>query len=106
MALRDVAGWEVVAAESGAEAVVLASSDPPEAILLDVMMPDMDGPATLTALQASAVTCQVPVIFVTAQDGASDSDRLEALGAVGVIHKPFEIAHLADQVSGILGRAA
>jgi CheY-like chemotaxis protein len=106
MALRGFAGWEVTVAESGAEALRLAADESPEAILLDVVMPDMDGPATLAALRARPETRETPVIFVTASDGQSDRESFERLGAAGVIRKPFEINRLAEQVSGILGRAA
>jgi len=78
MALEGVAGWHVVAAESGAEALELAASESPEAILLDAVMPDMDGPATLSGLQASPDTREIPVILVTARDGAEDRAEFDA----------------------------
>lgn len=106
MALEGVAGWHVVAAESGAEALELAASESPEAILLDAVMPDMDGPATLSGLQASPDTREIPVILVTARDGAEDRAEFERLGAVGVIPKPFEVGRLAGQVTEILDRIA
>jgi DNA-binding response OmpR family regulator len=106
VALQRVEGWAVMAAESGEEAVRIASTESPEAILLDVMMPGMDGPATLVELQSRPDTREIPVIFVTAQEGPADRAAFERLGAAGVIQKPFEISGLAEQVSGILRRAA
>jgi two-component system alkaline phosphatase synthesis response regulator PhoP len=103
LALETVAGWEVVAAESGDEALELGAADPPDAILLDVVMPGKDGPATLAELQAAPATREVPVIFVTAKGQPSDLERFTALGVAGVIAKPFEIDALAGQVAAILG---
>jgi CheY-like chemotaxis protein len=106
LALEAQAGWQVATAESGAEALVLAARDAPEAILLDSVMPDMDGPSTLSKLQADPRTCDIPVILVTARAGAEDRDEYERIGAAGVIAKPFEIGEFAQQVSAILNRAA
>ncbi len=106
LALEGVAGWQVRAVESGAEALEVAAAESPEAILLDAVMPDMDGPATLRALRAAAATRDIPVILVTARDSVQDRAEFERLGADGVIPKPFEIQALAGQVSAILGRAA
>lgn len=103
LGLESVAGWEVLAVESGDEALERAAADVPAAILLDVVMPDKDGPATLRELRASSQTCDIPVIFVTAKDQPADRVRFEALGAAGVIAKPFELRELAGQVAEILG---
>ncbi|HWH93106.1 MAG TPA: response regulator [Baekduia sp.] len=103
MGLETIAGWDVRPAESGGEALRRAAADAPEAILLDVVMPEMDGPATLLELQGRAITRDIPVIFVTAKDHPADRARLAALGAAGVIAKPFEVRELAAQVAEILG---
>lgn len=106
LALERVPGWEVDTAESGSEACERALADAPDAILLDVVMPDMDGPATLARLRETPATAHVPVILVTARDGAEDRKAFARLGAAGVIPKPFEVPRLAGQVAEILGWAA
>lgn len=106
MALERVAGWEVRTAGSGAEALEAARAEAPGAILLDVVMPGMDGPATLQALSESETTRDIPVILVTARDSAEDIARFERLGAIGVIAKPFRVEALAQQVGELLEAAA
>jgi CheY-like chemotaxis protein len=101
--LETVGGYDVTPVESGSEALEVASAEPPEAVLLDVVMPDMDGPETLAALRAAPGTSQIPVILVTARDQPADRERFEALGVAGVITKPFEVHDLAGQVAEILG---
>jgi CheY-like chemotaxis protein len=103
VALGTVAGWDVATVDSGREALHHAAQEGPEAILLDVMMPEMDGPTTLLALQARGVTRDIPVIFVTAKDRPADRAALDALGGAGVIAKPFAVGELAQQVAAILG---
>jgi two-component system alkaline phosphatase synthesis response regulator PhoP len=99
----EAAGWSVSTVDSGREALESAEASAPDAILLDVVMPDMDGPATLARLQAGETTCDVPVILVTARDSDEDRARFEQLGAAGVIPKPFAVPTLAGQVAGLLG---
>lgn len=103
--LRHLGGWDVVDAASGEEAVATARSARPDAVMLDVMMPGMDGPATLAALRADPSTAGIPVVFLTAKVQATERRRLEDLGAAGVIAKPFDPTTLADQVAGALGWA-
>ena len=96
--IRDVAtltlelkeGWEVAAAGSGAEGIALARGARPDAILLDVMMPDLDGPSTLRLLRDLPETKSIPVIFLTAKVQAADRRRYLKLGVNGVIAKPFD----------------
>jgi CheY-like chemotaxis protein len=83
-------GWEVAAAGSGAEGVTLARGCAPDAILLDVMMPDLDGPSTLRLLRSLPETKSIPVIFLTAKVQAADRRRYLDLGVSGVIAKPFD----------------
>ena len=83
---------------SGKEALVVAADWQPDIILLDVMMPVMDGAATLTRLRENAVTADIPVIFMTARAQAREVDRFRSLGAVGVIPKPFDPMTLAASV--------
>ncbi|MEL7495584.1 MAG: response regulator [Cyanobacteria bacterium J06554_11] len=95
--------WQVSTANSGREGIQQAKSHLPDVILLDVMMPDMDGLATLKALKSDAVTRPIPVIFLTAKSQAVNRRQFYELGAQGVIHKPFDPTTLASQISGFLG---
>jgi CheY-like chemotaxis protein/HPt (histidine-containing phosphotransfer) domain-containing protein len=83
---------------SGKEALAVAAEWQPDFILLDVMMPVMDGPATLVQLRENARTASIPVIFMTARAQAREVDRFRSLGAVGVIPKPFDPMTLAAAV--------
>jgi len=83
---------------SGKEALAAAAEWEPDMILLDVMMPVMDGPATLVQLRENAGTASIPVIFMTARAQAREVDRFRSLGAVGVIAKPFDPMTLAASV--------
>jgi CheY-like chemotaxis protein len=97
------AGWELLTASSSDEGLKLVFAEDLDAILLDVMMPDRDGMATLALIQQSPNTQNIPVIFMTAKAQAVDRRRLYALGAKGVITKPFDPLTLASQISGFLG---
>lgn len=101
--LETVAGWEVVTAGSGQEGIKQAETYQPDAILLDVMMPDMDGIATFEKLQANPATKAIPVILLTAKIQASDRRRYSQLGMVTAIAKPFNPLELAGQVATALG---
>jgi CheY-like chemotaxis protein len=103
VSLHLVAGWQVATARSGEEAVVKALVEQPDVILLDVMMPGLDGPEALGRLRADPRTAAIPVVFLTAKAQASERERLVGLGAAGVISKPFDPLTLAEQVSGALG---
>jgi CheY-like chemotaxis protein len=92
-------GWEVLAAESGAEGVELAAAERPDAILLDVQMPDLDGPATLQRLREQDATRDLPVVFLTAGPAPVTGDPAVA----GTIAKPFDAATIADQIATTLG---
>jgi CheY-like chemotaxis protein len=95
-------GWEVAIASSGLEGIKLAQIQQPDAILLDVMMPDMDGISTLCELKANAKTRQIPVIFLTAKTQTAEKEQLHTLGVVDVITKPFNSMTLASQIARIL----
>ena len=90
-------------ASSGAEGVALVRAELPDAVVLDVMMPGMDGPATLAELRADPVTASIPVVFLTAKVQAAERRRLEELGAAGVVAKPFDPMSLATELSTALG---
>ena len=103
LALEIGSDWTVLAASSGAEALEMAATANPDAILLDVMMPGMDGPTTLTALRADPATCHIPIVFLTAKVRDSDREQLMTLGAVSVLSKPFDPLALTEQVAEALG---
>lgn len=102
MSLEAVGGHQVRAADGGEEGIRLALESPPDAILLDMMMPGMDGPATLRLLQSIEETRHVPVVFLTAKVLGSDSQFTE-LGAAGLIAKPFDPMSLPGQLADIVG---
>lgn len=95
--------FEVRLCASGAEALAVASVWRPDLVLLDVMMPDMDGPATLAQLRQLPAMADVPVVFITARAQGGDREGYAALGAVGTIVKPFDAMQLAATVRGYLG---
>lgn len=101
--LENLASWAVLTANSGHEGLGRAEAEIPDAILLDVMMPDIDGLALFEQLQANPTTQAIPVIFLTAKVQPSDQARFSELGIAGVIAKPFDPLKLADQVAEILG---
>lgn len=93
---------DVRSAASGEEALVMAAEWQPDIILLDVMMPRLDGPATLLKLREQAETADVPVVFITARAQTQEMRSLASLDARGVIAKPFDPVTLADQVREFL----
>lgn len=93
---------EVRTCGGGAEAIEIAGAWVPDLVLLDVMMPGMDGPSTLAKLRGDPQTSSIPVIFITARAHPDDMRQLMALGAAGVIAKPFEPMELAGQVRAML----
>jgi CheY-like chemotaxis protein len=101
--LETVAGWKVETASSGEEGIMKAETYQPDAILLDVMMPEMDGIATFEKLQANPVTKKIPVILLTAKIQASDRRRYNQMGMIGAIAKPFNPLELAAEVALALG---
>ena len=105
LALEILGGYEVLLCGNGAEALDQVGGFAPSLILLDVMMPDMDGPTTLEHLREDPNTAQIPVIFLTAKAQASDIKRYQALGALDVIAKPFDPMTLSVQVQKIWGQA-
>ena len=98
-----IGGWEVVTASSGREALSNATVDDLDAILLDVMMPDMDGPATLEGLRQNPATAEIPVIFLTAKVQSADLARLSGLGVAALLAKPFDPLELPALVADSLG---
>lgn len=103
MGLEMISGWDVATATNGLDGFAQAAVAPPDAILLDVMMPEIDGPETLRRLLAEPVTAMVPVVFLTARTQEADIAWLEGLGARGVIAKPFDPVTLGDVLGALLG---
>lgn len=103
MGLELIGGWQVATASNGDDGVTQASVTRPDAILLDVMMPEVDGPETLRRLKADPATASVPVVFLTARTQVADVEWLKGLGASGVIPKPFDPVTLADDLTELLG---
>lgn len=102
MSLSLLGGFEVIDADSGKMGIELAQTNKPDVILLDMMMPFMDGPATLEALHDNEATKDIPVIFLTAKAMTSEIEKLRRMGARGVLTKPFDPTTLANQVKDIL----
>jgi CheY-like chemotaxis protein len=105
LALERIGGFGVLLAASAAEALAVTAVETPDLILLDVTMPDVDGPTLLGALRTRPATERVPVVFFTATSSDAEVERLCSLGAVAVIAKPFEIADLPRRVRDILAGA-
>ncbi|NJN85630.1 MAG: response regulator [Leptolyngbyaceae cyanobacterium SL_7_1] len=101
--LETVAGWQVLLASSGQDCLQQAAIAHPDAILLDVMMPDMDGMATFQKLQENPATQAIPVILLTAKIQSSDRRRYAQMGTLAAIAKPFDPLKLAAQVADALG---
>jgi len=103
MSLETVAGWDVVLANSGKQGIERASAEQPDAILLDVMMPEMDGPTTLLKLKANGSTSHIPVLLLTAKVQGPDQRKFAEMGVKAILFKPFDPLTLARQISAALG---
>ncbi|ADB74245.1 response regulator [Geodermatophilus obscurus] len=103
LGLELVGGHHVVVADSGAAAAALVEEVRPDAVLLDVQMPGMDGPATLAALRSGRVGATVPVLFLTASVQEAQLTQLLELDVVTVLSKPFDPMTLPQQVDQALG---
>jgi CheY-like chemotaxis protein len=101
VSLRTLGQMEVIVAQSGPEGLGKAAQEQPDAILLDVMMPGMDGPATLAALRRDPATASIPVIFLTARPREAGVESDEP-GVAGVLAKPFDAVALPARVRAIL----
>lgn len=94
--------WKVVTASSGLEGIALAKTLQPDAILLDVMMPDLDGFSTLSKLKVNTQTRLIPVILLTAKTQAVEKNQFQNLPVVGIITKPFNSITLPGRIAKIL----
>jgi CheY-like chemotaxis protein len=103
VSLEVMGGLQVLTASSGQEALEIAARERPDAILLDVMMPELDGPATVERLRATPGIAHIPVVLLTAKVQAADHRRFASLQVAGVLAKPFDPMTLSEQVIGVLG---
>jgi CheY-like chemotaxis protein len=103
LSLESVAGWCVSTACSGADGIRAAHAERPDAILMDVMMPSMDGPTTFREMQRSPEIANIPVVLLTAKVQGVDQRRFAGLGVAGVLFKPFDPLTLAEQMAATLG---
>lgn len=104
LALEAVGSFTVRVCSSGPEAIAATGEFVPDLILLDVMMPGMDGPTTLQSLRALPASSGIPVIFLTAKVQPAEVVQLKSYGALDVIAKPFDPMKLSDQVREIWSR--
>jgi CheY-like chemotaxis protein len=103
LSLESVAGWDVIKASSGAQGLSRAVEHQPDAILLDVMMPGMDGPTTFLELRKNQATARIPVLLLTAKVQGTDQRRFADLGVEAVLLKPFDPMTLSAQIARALG---
>lgn len=101
LALESLGGFEVVSCGSGREALDRVAEVAPDLIVLDVMMPEKDGPATLRDLRQHDAAAQTPVIFMTAKTQQDEVQTLLDLGAIGVIAKPFDPMQLSEEIKRV-----
>ncbi|HEV7664944.1 MAG TPA: response regulator [Chloroflexota bacterium] len=102
VSLELVGNYVVLTASNGHDGVAAARNEQPDAILLDVMMPGMDGPTTLAQLRADPATRNIPVVFLTAKTQSAERSRLAQLGAAAILTKPFDPLKLATEVASAL----
>ncbi len=102
MSLEITKRWEILTAASGKEGIAIAAKEQPDAILLDVMMPAIDGLATLKELSQSSTTQRIPVILLTATVRAATQQQYADLGAKAVLLKPFDPGTLGSQIEKAL----
>lgn len=103
ISLNRVGGWAVLEASRGREAIDIARAEQPDAILLDLMMPDMDGITTFGLLQDDPTTRDIAVILLTAKSRVGPQQPWDGLAVAGVLSKPFSPMDLPGQVAALLG---
>ncbi len=103
LSLKMEANWQIICASSGQEGLHLAETRQPDAILLDVMMPEVDGISTFESLHSNLQTKNIPVILLTAKTGTAEKRLFQKIGVTGVITKPFDPLSLASQIAKLIG---
>lgn len=104
LSLQVVGGFNVMVVASGAAGVAYAQNNTPDVVLLDMMMPGMDGISTLAELRRIPTMQEIPIVFFTAKVQRTEKERLMSLGAAGVIAKPFDPMTLAQDLKKLLNR--
>jgi CheY-like chemotaxis protein len=102
LSLEATVGWKTLTASSGAEGIEIAKAEQPDAILMDVMMPGVDGPTTYRAMQENPAISHIPVLLLTAKVQGVDKRRFADLGVTAILFKPFDPLTLASQISEAL----
>ena len=102
LALELMGGWTVMSADQGAVALELAHDHKPQVVLLDVMMPEMDGPTTFLKLQENSRTRHIPVVLLTAKAQVGEDQCWDGLDIAGVISKPFNPTTLSEEVDRLV----
>jgi CheY-like chemotaxis protein len=103
LSLEATAGWHIFTASSGAKGIEIAVAEQPDAILMDVMMPGVDGPTTFRNMQQNPAIANIPVLLLTAKVQGVDQRRFAGLGVAAILFKPFDPLTLAEQISEVLG---
>ncbi|MGF1567440.1 MAG: response regulator [Nodosilinea sp.] len=104
MCLEIIGEWDVIVAGSGYEGLAKATTEQPDIILLDIMMPGMDGLATLKKLRENPDTAWIPIIFLTAKAQSSEQREFRQLDIAAVITKPYDPYNLSNQIAEILAQ--
>ncbi len=102
MSLQITKQWQVLTAASGEDGVEIAAQTQPDAILLDVLMPEMDGLLTLKALKSNPLTQLIPVVMLTATGSIVTQQQYAELGAHAILTKPFDPGVLGNQIAEAL----
>lgn len=103
LTLEHLKGWKVIAVESGRLGLAQALANQPDAILLDLSLPDGDGLMLLQALKTNPATQSIPVILLTAKEIDENSLEFNSCKVAGVILKPFNVLELSDRIAVLLG---
>jgi CheY-like chemotaxis protein len=103
MSLEMVGGWDVTTAGSGQEALTRAQADQPDVIVMDVMMPGMDGPTAARLLSENPATAAIPIVLLTAKVQVAERAALAELPVAGVLSKPFDPMSLPSELAMLLG---
>lgn len=106
LSLSLIGGLQVLEAEDGASGLEMAQQEKPDAILLDLSTPEMNGSETMAALKQNPETAQIPVVFLTTRTPGWDAEEMISLGAAGIMHKPFDPMTLASELQEIINTVA